>query len=313
MPAKSILLVLFLATFALSTLQQERSYNHDFGYEMLRVASVSGCPEDMLRNMTCGAVCKDLPGYSLHHQYTAVHNVQESFSYTMLVNPSAQKFVVSFRGTRGVSQLMQQFLHSKAVSYLLHEVPNAVVTEYFYSNYIQFIRENFLNLFKDAVNAYPGFQFYIVGHSLGGAFASLAVIDIHKHNLLDKKDVALYTYGCPRVGDSNLAKTISNSVGEIFRITHHRDIVPHLPPCITDFKGGCTAKEDHGNQHGSLVFNAYHAGTEIFYDGNDGKNFKVCKGPEDPNCSNKYSLFLGSTDDHRNYMGASTRCLATAF
>ena len=308
MSARPLYLSLILAVLFTLTLQQ-RAYSHDFGYEMLRAASAAGCPIETLREMTCGPVCKDLSGYKLHHRFEANSSASESYSYSMLVNPSARRFVVTFRGTKGVTQLLQEFLHSKAVSYQLHNISNAVATEYFYINYVKYVRNDFMARFKNAIDSHPDFQFYIVGHSLGGAFASLAVIDIRKSDLIDKNAISLYTYGCPRVGDSNLAKAISDSVSEIFRITHRRDVVPHLPPCKSDWKGGCLAKEDHGDQHGSFVFNAYHVGTEIFYDGSDGKSFKVCQGSEDPTCSNKYSVFLGSTDDHRSYLGVSTRCL----
>ena len=287
MSARPICLLIILASLFLLTFQQ-RAYSHDFGFEMLRAASAAGCPVETLRDMSCGPVCKDLSGYSLHYRFEANSSASESYSYSMLVNPSARRFVVTFRGTRGVNQLLQEFLHSRSVSYQLHNVSNAVATEYFYVNYVKYVRNDFMKRFKAAIDSHPDYQFYIVGHSLGGAFASLAVIDIRKSDLIDKNAISLFTFGSPRVGCANLAKAIADSVSEIFRITHRRDVVPHLPP--------------------TFIFNAFHVGTEIFYDGTDGKSFKVCKGNEDPTCSNKYSVFLGSTDDHRSYLGVSTRC-----
>jgi len=227
----------------------------------------------------------------------------------MFVNHAQHRFVTAFRGTQGRAQLFQEFLHSGAVTYDLHPIPNASATKYFFQKYKGFLRDSFLAHLEVAIQTHPDFDFYMVGHSLGGAFASLAVVDIKYVSLIDKERVHLYTYGSPRVGDINLAKEIISSVNENYRVTNRRDIVPHLPPCISNFKGGCSAWESHGSQHGFPIYSAYHVWPEVFYNGPGPDDFVVCTSPEDPSCSNQYSLFFASIDDHRNYLGVSTKCL----
>lgn len=69
---------------------------------------------------------------------------------------------------------------------------------------------------------------HCVGHSLGGAVATLAA-DWISHSF--KKPVRLYTFGAPRPGLERFAKRFSNRVGvdNIFRVYHATDPVPMIP------------------------------------------------------------------------------------
>ena len=78
---------------------------------------------------------------------------------------------------------------------------------------------------EDAIEAklkeHPGEPVYITGHSLGGALAVVAT------RFIDAKNIAAcYTYGCPRVGDLDLAKVFKTP---IYRHVNAADLVPRLP------------------------------------------------------------------------------------
>ena len=69
---------------------------------------------------------------------------------------------------------------------------------------------------------------HCIGHSLGGAVASLAadwVAQALKH------PTKLYTFGCPRVGTELFVKRTTASIGadNIFRVYHRTDPVPMVP------------------------------------------------------------------------------------
>jgi len=70
---------------------------------------------------------------------------------------------------------------------------------------------------------------HCVGHSLGGALATLSADFVRAQG----KEAALYTFGCPRVGFSSLAQSLSNSalVGphNIRRVYHSGDPVSMVP------------------------------------------------------------------------------------
>lgn len=74
----------------------------------------------------------------------------------------------------------------------------------------------------------PDKPIYFTGHSLGGALATLAA---HKHITLlqpyqQNHDIAVYTFGSPRVASKALALAINkNLVGRIHRLVNERDLV----------------------------------------------------------------------------------------
>lgn len=68
------------------------------------------------------------------------------------------------------------------------------------------------------------------GHSLGGALATLSAGDV-KYNV-PGKEVSVYTFGSPKVGNSDYVKFYNKLVPQTFRFVNGVDIVPSLPPDI---------------------------------------------------------------------------------
>lgn len=95
---------------------------------------------------------------------------------------------------------------------------------------------------------------YMVGHSLGGALATLATASSAlKGRPADK--LALYTYGCPYVGNRAFLDAWELKVPEQWRTFNEHDTVPTVPRS-TGFKqtsqGICLKeKEDKGGQFGT--------------------------------------------------------------
>lgn len=75
---------------------------------------------------------------------------------------------------------------------------------------------------------------YVAGHSLGGALATLASIDLKMN--LKLPDVRLISFGSPRVGNAVFAEWFQKSIGPHWRFTHNQDIVPSLPPVYMGFR-----------------------------------------------------------------------------
>jgi len=71
---------------------------------------------------------------------------------------------------------------------------------------------------------------YITGHSLGGALATLAAIDIMCNSPISQ--VSVYTYASPRVGDPHFVKQYNYIVPVHWRFQNKYDIVPHLPTLV---------------------------------------------------------------------------------
>ena len=71
-------------------------------------------------------------------------------------------------------------------------------------------------------------RIHCVGHSLGGALAALNADLLTSGKVAD---VALYTFGSPRVGDGVFARSLTRGVGpdNIYRVSHPADPVPMIP------------------------------------------------------------------------------------
>ncbi|MFX3634450.1 MAG: lipase family protein [Candidatus Pristimantibacillus sp.] len=71
---------------------------------------------------------------------------------------------------------------------------------------------------------------FITGHSLGGALATLAALDIANHTKITSPIV--YTFGAPRVGDPKFVRVYNNAIATHWRFQNEYDIVPHLPTLV---------------------------------------------------------------------------------
>jgi triacylglycerol lipase len=96
------------------------------------------------------------------------------------------------------------------------------------------------------VQAKPaGQKLWLAGHSLGGALATLAAAHIGREAVQ-----GLYTYGCPRVGDSKFASVLPES-GH-FRFVHRDDWVVEQPPALLGYVHGGTLKQVVGSPRRNL-------------------------------------------------------------
>ncbi|KAI8871562.1 alpha/beta-hydrolase, partial [Ramicandelaber brevisporus] len=78
---------------------------------------------------------------------------------------------------------------------------------------------------------YPTYQLVFAGYSLGGAHATIAAVDFQLRNPALAAKTKVFTYGSPRVGDTDFA-AYYNSRGFLLsaRTTAKKDMVVHLPP-----------------------------------------------------------------------------------
>jgi len=126
----------------------------------------------------------------------------------------------------------------------------------------------------------PSARIFVTGHSMGGSVGEhcAAELGASRESLGYPVD-GVYTYGSPRVGNSQFARFYGEVTRVSWRVTHWRDLVPHLPP------------SDFGFQH---------TATEVFYV-EDGSSYTICDSSgEDPKCSMEHDLY--SVEDHYHYM-----------
>ena len=232
------------------------------------------------------------PIFSIHNQ-----NEKDPIYMTILVKNETKEIIIGFSGTKGPSELIDEIKDMLPKKYLIHENKGAQVFSFFYHHYVDEFREIFFEKLTEIVSSeeYEDYKFVFTGHSLGGALCLHAAADAILMKILDKREVIIYTYGQPRIGNMEFFELFIDDVSKYYRLVHHHDIVPHVPPCIPDLRHGCL------NQ-GILPIYPIHAPTEVFYD-KDMEKYTVCSpgNGEDPRCSNK--IINDSVDNHLFYFG----------
>jgi predicted lipase len=119
----------------------------------------------------------------------------------------------------------------------------------------------------------------VVGHSLGGAISTLVALELSEaHSSLE---VSAWTTGSPRMANEVFASAYNAAVPNTWRMTANDDITVHLPLKTQGF---------------------YHVATEVWdVTVDDQETYKVCKGGEDPKCSDSVGLLKWNSDDHMRY------------
>lgn len=118
-----------------------------------------------------------------------------------------------------------------------HRCDNCTVHMGFLASW-KIARENVLPTLKPLVLQYPDYPIYLVGHSLGGAVAALAALEMKI--ILDWSNVVVTTFGEPRTGNGGFVRYLdavfdlrnndTNPEDWTYRrLTHVDDPVPLLP------------------------------------------------------------------------------------
>jgi hypothetical protein len=95
----------------------------------------------------------------------------------------------------------------------------------------------------------------VLGHSLGGAMATLTAVDLMRNFGRSRIDVC--TVGGPRVGKFIFRRRFNREIPECFRVTNQFDVVPHVPSLITGWNHVGEEIEVDGNVDNPHSLNAY--------------------------------------------------------
>jgi len=155
----------------------------------------------------------------------------------------------------------------------------------FYDNF-KAVSTKYMELLDRFASNYSHAPIYVSGHSLGAAVSVHAALEIVRGQYGTRLR-SLYNFGSPRVGNAAFASWAQGALKGVshFRVSHHKDPVPHLP------------MED-------MIFSHFHhVSTEVFYPGSSSGSFKICDGSgEDKSCSDQYIADIDLID-HTQYVG----------
>ena len=177
--------------------------------------------------------------------------------------------IAAFRGTVDIKNWLAN-IDFKQVAY--SKCGGCMVHDGFYNAYAE-VSAIVKGQVQLILNKYRTAAVYVTGHSLGGALATIAALDIK--TTFGKVD-QFYSYGEPRVGNGAFAAYFEAQM-PVYRVIHYADIVPHVPP---------------------LGLNNYtHGGQQLWYAENM-QTYKACTA-EDATCSNSLPKNSLNTNDHQ--------------
>jgi len=242
----------------------------------LAAASYADDPSECLRNVFKNATlskhvltqCESDNGKELCAGYTALSH-------------SEKAIMVAFRGTDGFLELVTEVNHVV----LKKKQPSPVggnVAYYFHTVFDQLWQNGLKDDLEILLATFPNYEIWVTGHSLGGSVASIAATWMLNEYQLENDRIKLITFGQPRTGDTAYALAHNQRLPRSYRVTHKRDIVPHVPP--ENFES------------------YYHHESEIWYPQGMkvGDQFLICNDGESKECSDKQWLDV-SISDHLHY------------
>eukprot|EP01006_Ploeotia_vitrea_P020319 TRINITY_DN52590_c0_g1_i1.p1 TRINITY_DN52590_c0_g1~~TRINITY_DN52590_c0_g1_i1.p1 ORF type:complete len:295 (+),score=32.45 TRINITY_DN52590_c0_g1_i1:3-887(+) len=270
-------LVLLLLCVFVSPVQSV--WDHQLASEMGLYAFASYCPDNEIADWTCHW-CKKV---AAPESVVRVHNISSKIAAFVGYVKQQDAALISWRGTYNAENWIKnlEFKHvptgfSGGSIPSSAEVHHGFLEDYYSLNYYV------LAEVEKIVKKHNPSQLLITGHSLGAALAMLTLAELPSTSLR-YIPARLIDFGEPRVGNKAFASWVVGYYGwgNITRVIHHRDIVPHVPPHAFKFE---------------------HAPQEIW---NNGKKYIQCStsNGEDPHCSDSVNPLLLNIFDHASYMG----------
>ena len=146
--------------------------------------------------------------------------------YSGILLTSKENNVLVFRGTQTQAEWLKN-LNANQKMYL--NSTNEAWGEV-HEGFSQLTNELTPSIVEAVQQLDPTIPFYITGHSLGAAVATLAALEIADKVPQLKDQIQLYTYATPRVCSPTLAKMHSQLIPNCYRVVNLGDTVPLVPP-----------------------------------------------------------------------------------
>jgi len=250
------------------------SYSQQFAYRMLYQSAAAYCNATSLQNWDCPACA--IPNFRVTQvAQSSKWNIQAYTGYDASINA----IVVAYRGTEESS--IKNWILDLQADHTSTTYPHCdcKVEAGFYEGH-EALKPQIVPAVHSLVNQFPSASVYVTGHSLGAAMAVLSAAHLQTQEGVNVDEI--YTFGLPRVGDAAFSTWFNQNIPQAIHVTHHDDIVPHLPP---------------------ELFGYHHTPTEVWYTESSGLNYKVCNGSgEDPSCADSVSVIDFSVADHLVYL-----------
>ena len=150
------------------------------------------------------------------------------YNFVVLKSDAYKKIIVGFPGTTNIFQFFHEVIDSFMIYINDQYYDKHRASKMFYDTF-NLISEDFYNiLYKTPEFNDPQYQTIFIGHSLGGALATISSYFYIRNGRFKSKPI-LITFGQPRVGDENFAKYLTSKIKNIYRIARLKDVVTLIP------------------------------------------------------------------------------------
>lgn len=232
---------------------QSEPYNETLAHKALNFAYLSYCSSDCIDTSSCRwSPPKD---DNALESFTVVDDADSKTAALVGYAADEDMIVVAFRGTHNLRNwlLDLDFDHcvpkfaTKIIESRKSAASSAAPTVHcgFLAGYT-ILREGVIDAIQDLLSRHARASLLVTGHSLGGAMANLAAVELsqlanpalaslfkghRRSSVLAPSVTRLYTFGAPRTGDDTFAEFAHEHKGlaASYRIVNSKDPVPHLP------------------------------------------------------------------------------------
>lgn len=252
-------------------------YNESHAIYSAYVTAIAYCLPANIMNWDC-IPCQKIGRLQV---LQVVDSKRDEFQGFVAYNAMENSVYISFRGSINLANWLDNLTFYKSRVY--PGFPNVLVHRGFYVAYMSVAKP-----ISDAVHKaklkYPNATFHVTGHSLGAAVAALCAFDLKVFHGIPIS--SMYTFGQPRIGNAAFKNAFSRFIPNQYRLTHYRDMVPHVPTELIGF---------------------IHLRQEIYYN-EESSMYTVCNDSdgEDPNCADQCGYFhCNSIVDHLRYVNVT--------
>jgi hypothetical protein len=226
-----LLFASFIASYAAYTSYEttsytsydKASYTNSLGLKATYFSAATYCPEKRVDNWNCNW-CNKVPYFNIIETFW--DNKTSTFCYFGKYNNS-NEYVLAFEGSQDNRDLLIDLQIAQLVPY--KHYPDAKVHSGFWKSYLAIADE-----IHKLLISYNVKNIFVTGHSLGGALATIASLDIVEE--LGIKNVSMVSLGAPRVGNAGYADLYASMLNNYYRLTHASDTVVHLPYMYLNYK-----------------------------------------------------------------------------
>ncbi|KAJ9060186.1 hypothetical protein DSO57_1020346 [Entomophthora muscae] len=194
------------------------------------VAGFTYCRDKQMLDFQC-TYCKELgPDFNLHN---IINHATLDTRAIIATNSARKEIILAFRGTQTNVNWAENLLFSHTP---INVAPLATVHTGF-KNIADAMAPEYIQALQLllATPAYKDYDVVVTGHSLGGAVAQLASIQVHQDLDIEWERIKIVTFGQPRVGNIIFARWFNQKPVTFTRVVHENDLVPHVPPLFTGY------------------------------------------------------------------------------